>query len=56
MSFIDLMTFVNGSLPIKVSASALPNTNGINDTINILIQFENGSSGVIAFYSMVQEF
>tara|TARA_Y100000766_G_scaffold282604_1_gene296282 strand:- start:794 stop:2932 length:2139 start_codon:yes stop_codon:yes gene_type:complete len=49
--FIDLMTFVNGSLPIKVSASALPNTNGINDTINILIQFENGSSGVIAFYS-----
>ena len=49
--FIDYLTFLNGSLPTKVSATALPDANQLNDTINILIQFENGSSGVVAYYA-----
>ena len=34
-----------------MSASALPDANQLNDTLNILIQFENGSSGVVAYYA-----
>jgi len=49
--FIDYLTYLNGSLPVKVSASALPNSNKLNDTLNVLIQFENGSSGVVAYYA-----
>ncbi|WP_299273675.1 bi-domain-containing oxidoreductase [uncultured Psychroserpens sp.] len=49
--FIDYLTFLNGSQPIKVSATALPDANQLNDTLNILIQFENGSSGVVAYYA-----
>ncbi|WP_298892542.1 bi-domain-containing oxidoreductase [uncultured Psychroserpens sp.] len=49
--FIDYLTFLNGSLPVKISATALPNVKQLNDTLNILIQFENGSSGVVAYYA-----
>jgi len=49
--FIDYLTYLNGSLPVKVSASALQDANKLNDTLNILIQFENGSSGVVAYYA-----
>ena len=48
--FIDYLTYLNGSLPIKVSASAL-DANQLNDTLNILIQFENGSSGIVGYYA-----
>lgn len=49
--FIDYLTCINGSLPTKISASAIPGANQLNDTLNILIQFENGSSGVIGYYA-----
>ena len=49
--FIDYLTYINGSLPVKISASAIPDINNLNDTLNVLIKFENGSSGVIAYYS-----
>ena len=49
--FIDYLTYINGSLPTKVSATALPAATQTNDTLNILIQFENGSSGLIAYYA-----
>ena len=49
--FIDYLTYLNGSLPTKISATALPDANQLNDTLNILIQFENGSSGVIGYYA-----
>lgn len=49
--FIDLMTFMCGSLPRKVSASALPDAKGLNDTVNIIVDFENGSTGVVAYYA-----
>jgi len=49
--FIDYLIYLNGSLPAKISALALPDANQLNDTLNILIQFENGSSGVIGYYA-----
>jgi len=49
--FIDYLSFINGSIPVKLSAQALPDPNGLNDTVNIIIQFKNGSTGVIAYYS-----
>ena len=38
-------------MPINVSASVLPDASKLNDTLNILIQFENGSSGIIGYYA-----
>ncbi|WP_299338524.1 bi-domain-containing oxidoreductase [uncultured Psychroserpens sp.] len=49
--FIDYLTYLNGSLPTKISAVAIPDANQLNDTLNILIQFENGSSGVVGYYA-----
>ena len=49
--FIDYLTYINGSLPVKISANAIPDSNHLNDTLNILIQFENGSTGVVAYYA-----
>jgi len=49
--FIDLLTFINGSLPKTISAMAVPDVNGLNDTVNISIQFENGSTGIVAYYA-----
>lgn len=49
--FIDYLTYLNGSLPIKISASSLKDPFDINDTVTILIQFENGSNGVVAYYA-----
>ena len=49
--FIDLLTYINGSMPKKVSAFALPDANGLNDTLNISLLFKNGSIGTIAYYA-----
>lgn len=49
--FVDLMSFVCGSKPYKVAASALPDNENLNDTVNIIVDFENGSTGVIAYYA-----
>lgn len=49
--FVDYLTWLNGSLPISVYASALPHASGHNDTVNINITFENGSTGVVAYYA-----
>ena len=49
--FIDYLTYINGSLPEKISANALKDVDNLNDTINISIQFQNGSIGVICYYA-----
>lgn len=49
--FIDLMTYICGSLPVKVMASSLNDSQGLNDTVNSIVEFENGSTGVIAYYA-----
>ena len=49
--FIDFMSFMCGSVPVKVSAIALPDSQGLNDTLNVNIEFENGSIGVLSYYA-----
>lgn len=49
--FIDYLTWLNGSLPVSVYATALPDAGGHNDTANINITFANGSTGVVAYYA-----
>ena len=49
--FIDYLTYVNGSEPVSLSANAVPDAHGLNDTLNILIQFKNGSTGVIGYFA-----
>lgn len=49
--FIDYLTYINGSLPVNVSAQALPDKDNLNDTVNIMIQFANNSSAVICYYA-----
>jgi predicted dehydrogenase len=49
--FVDYLTFLNGSLPCGVSASALPDTEGCGDTLTINMQFQNGSIGTIAYFA-----
>lgn len=49
--FIDFMTFICGSTPYKVSASSMSKPLGLNDTVNIIVDFKNGSIGIIAYYA-----
>lgn len=49
--FIDYLTWLNGSLPVSVCATALPDAGGHNDTVNINFAFANGSTGVVAYYA-----
>lgn len=49
--FVDYLTFLNSSLPISVYATAMRDTKGLNDTINILLSFENGSTGTISYFA-----
>lgn len=49
--FIDLMAYMCGSVPCKVSASVMNDPQGLNDTVNMLVEFENGSTGVVAYYA-----
>jgi predicted dehydrogenase/threonine dehydrogenase-like Zn-dependent dehydrogenase len=49
--FIDYLTWLNGSLPIRVYATSLPDAENKNDTVNIHLTFANGSSGIVAYYA-----
>jgi len=47
--FVDYLTFLCGSLPKSVSAHAIPDPAGLNDTLSISLSFENGSVGSIQY-------
>jgi predicted dehydrogenase len=50
--FIDLFTYLNGSKVIRVSMSSLgKNVEENTDNAIITLQFENGSQGVINYFS-----
>jgi predicted dehydrogenase len=49
--FVDLLTFINGSLPISVYAQALPDPHHLNDTLTVTLTYSNGSIGTIAYFS-----
>jgi len=48
--FVDYLIFLTGSLPVSVSANEVENENK-NDIVSILLKFENGSTGIIAYFS-----
>ncbi len=49
--FIDYLTWICGSLPTRVYASALPDPHGLNDTVAINLSFANGSVGTVNYYA-----
>ena len=46
--FVDLLIHLNGSLPTRVCATAMNDADSLLDTLNITMQFANGSTGAIA--------
>jgi predicted dehydrogenase/threonine dehydrogenase-like Zn-dependent dehydrogenase len=49
--FIDFITWLCGSLPRHVHAVAVPDPDGLNDTVSINLQFANGSIGNVSYFS-----
>ena len=49
--FIDYLTFINGSLPVSVYATAMADTDNLNDVINISLSYKNGSIGNISYFA-----
>ena len=49
--FVDLLTFLNGSLPVSVYASAMKDANNLIDTLNISLSYQNGSIGSISYFA-----
>ncbi len=47
--FIDYLTYVNGSLPVEVYATAMDEPQHLGDIVNISLRFENGSIGVVSY-------
>jgi predicted dehydrogenase/threonine dehydrogenase-like Zn-dependent dehydrogenase len=49
--FIDFLTFLNGSLPVSLHATAMNASPNLFDTVTISLDFENGSIGSIAYFA-----
>jgi predicted dehydrogenase/threonine dehydrogenase-like Zn-dependent dehydrogenase len=49
--FIDFLSWLCGSLPARVQAVAIPDPNGLNDTVSINLQFVNGSIGSVSYFA-----
>ena len=49
--FVDLLIHLNGSLPTRVCATAMNDVGSRLDTLNVTMQFANGSTGAIAYYA-----
>jgi len=49
--FVDFLTFLNGSLPLSLSASALADSENLEDTVCVNLKFCNGSIGTISYFS-----
>jgi polar amino acid transport system substrate-binding protein len=49
--FVDLLSFLCGACPTRISASALPDPHGLCDTVSIQLDFADGSIGTIAYFA-----
>ena len=49
--FVDFLTWFCGALPRHVHAVAIPDPDGLNDTVSINLQFANGSIGSLSYFS-----
>ena len=49
--FIDYMSYVCGADPVRLFASAVPDPEGHHDTVNVVLDFADGSTGVLCYYA-----
>jgi predicted dehydrogenase len=49
--FVDYLTYLNGSLPISVHATAMNDHQHLDDVVNVSLIFSNGSIGSIAYFA-----
>ncbi len=49
--FIDYLTFMNGSLPVEVSAAVMEEPDHLEDTANVSLRFANGSVGTVSYFA-----
>jgi polar amino acid transport system substrate-binding protein len=49
--FVDYLTYLNGSLPVSVYASAMREPQNLNDVMNISLTYRNGSIGTISYFA-----
>ena len=49
--FIDFLTFLNESLPIRVHAVAMRTPDSFEDVLTITLSYQNGSIGSISYFS-----
>lgn len=49
--FVDYLTYLNGSLPKSVHATAMADPQHLNDIVNISLTYGNGSIGTISYLS-----
>ena len=49
--FIDLLTYMAGSLPVTVNAVAMRDASNSDDTVAINLVFANGSIGTVAYFA-----
>jgi predicted dehydrogenase/threonine dehydrogenase-like Zn-dependent dehydrogenase len=49
--FVDFLTFMCGSLPVRVYSSVLPDPGHLNDTLTVNLEFENESVGTICYFA-----
>ena len=49
--FVDFLIFLNGSLPVEVFATPLPDPANLQDTAAIQLRFENGAVGTISYFA-----
>lgn len=47
--FVDTLAYLSGALPVSVYASAMPDPDNLNDTLNVSLTFQNGSIGTISY-------
>lgn len=47
--FVDLLSYLNGALPVSVHAAALQDSDGLHDTVNLSLAYEDGSIGTVCY-------
>ncbi|NLZ06751.1 MAG: Gfo/Idh/MocA family oxidoreductase [Phycisphaerae bacterium] len=49
--FVDFLAWMCGSVPVEVFAHALPDPQGLNDTVSINLSFADGSVGTVSYFA-----
>ena len=49
--FVDYLTFLSGSLPVSVTANSMSQADNLNDTLTILLRYQNESIGTVHYFA-----